>query len=75
MSTKAWVCMYKNLINYENLKILNRPIKRLEIYMYKNHLLLNHKNFISMYDDVHFHRSYIDNEQLILDAENQLKYI
>ena len=67
--------MYKNLINYENLKILNRPIKRLEIYMYKNHLLLNHKNFISMYDDVHFHRSYIDNEQLILDAENQLKYI
>ena len=64
--------MYKNLINYEHLKILNRPIKRLEVSMYYNHLNNKDKNFISYYDDAHFHRSYFNNIRLILDAEKQL---
>ena len=64
--------MYKNLINYENLKVLNRPIKRLEVWMYHNHLNNNDNNFISQYDDAHFHRSYFNNINLILDAEKQL---
>ena len=65
--------MYKELIHYENLKVLNRPIKRLEVYMYYEHLNKNDKDFISNYDDCHFHRNYNSNEQLILDAEKQLK--
>jgi hypothetical protein len=67
--------MYKTLINYKHLQVLNRPIKRLEVYMYINHLNHNDKNFISKYDDVHFHRNYFDNERLILDAESQLNSI
>lgn len=67
--------MYNNLIKYEHLKVLNRPIKRLEVQMYHNHLNNGDTNFINMYDDVHFHRSYFDNESLILDAEKQLNSI
>ena len=64
--------MYKNLINYTNLKVLNRPIKRLEVNMYKTHLHRNDKNFIFLYDDVHFHRDFFANETLINNAETQL---
>ena len=64
--------MYKYLINYKNLKVLNRPIKRLEVFQYKYHLSSNHNNFISQYDDAHFHRDYFSNETLINNAENQL---
>ena len=64
--------MYKKLINYENLKILNRPIKRLEVNMYYEHLKNGDSNFISIYDYVHFLRNYFNNERLILDAEKQL---
>lgn len=64
--------MYKKLINYPSLKVLERPIKRLEVDMYREHLNNNDTNFTSQYDDVHFHRSYFDNEFLILHAENQL---
>lgn len=64
--------MYKNLIRYKNLKVLNRPIKRLEVDMYKMHLYRNDKNFISLYDDVHFHRDFFSNEHLINNAETQL---
>ena len=67
--------MYKTLINYAHLQVLNRPIKRLEVSMYRTHLTNNDINFISNYDDVHFHRNYFDNEQLILDAELQLNSI
>jgi hypothetical protein len=62
--------MYKTLINYEHLKILNRPLKRLEVWNYYQND--NTENFIFYYDDVHFHRSYYKNESLILDAEKQL---
>jgi hypothetical protein len=64
--------LYKKLINYQHLKVLNRPIKRLEIDMYKNHLNNRDINFISNYDDAHFHRNYSNNLSLILDAEKQI---
>jgi hypothetical protein len=64
--------MYKSLINYKYLQVLNKPIKRLEVNQYKYHLQNNHKIFISNYDDVHFHRDYFSNENLINNAENQL---
>ena len=64
--------MYKTLINYENLKVLNRPIRRLEMCDFNNHLLNNNINFILNYDDSHFHRSYNNNYNFILNAEEQL---
>jgi len=65
--------MYKHLINYKNLKILERPITRLETYIFRDHLQQNETIFLNKYDDVHFHRSYCDNEDIILHAEMQLK--
>ena len=64
--------MYNKLINYKYLNILNRPIKRLEVYMYHKHLNNNDTNFIKNYDDIYFHRSYLNNEQIILNAEIQM---
>lgn len=64
--------MYEKLINYEHLIILNRHLNRLETCIYRDHLQKNHKNFLRHYDDAHFHRSYHDNEALIMDAEHQL---
>ena len=64
--------MYKHLINYENLHILERPISRLETWIFRDHLNNNEDNFLNKYDDVHFHRSYYDNEDIIIHAEKQL---
>jgi hypothetical protein len=64
--------MYDKLIKYEHLKILNRPIKRLETWTHKNHLNNNNNNFIKNYDDAHYHRSYSNNINLILNAEKEL---
>jgi hypothetical protein len=64
--------MYTNLIKYPNLKVLNRPIRRLETWDYINHIKNKHINFIRYYDDAHFHRSYIKNQLLILDAEKKI---
>jgi hypothetical protein len=64
--------MFKKLINYEHLKVLNRPIKRLEMDMYKKHIEDKDENFIKDYDDAHFHRSYFNNQAFIEDAEKQL---
>ena len=66
--------LYKYLINYPSLKVLNRPIRRLEMWNYP-HLLKNGSNFINQYDDAHFHRSYHNNLTYILDAESQLSSI
>ena len=66
--------MYKHLINYPGLVVLNRELLRLEVEQYKYNIEKNMNNFIAMYDDIHFHRSYLKNENLILDAERQLKY-
>jgi hypothetical protein len=65
--------MYKKLIKYEKLIVLNRPIRRLEIQDYKHHLKNNRIEFISEYDDVHFHRNYFTNKSLIENVELQLK--
>ncbi len=67
--------MYKKLINYSNLKVLNRPITRLETRDYVNRLNNGDKNFISQYDDCHFHRSYSKNIILIKNAEEQMQNI
>jgi hypothetical protein len=64
--------MYTNLINYPNLKVLNRPIKRLETWEYIDKINNTNGNFINCYDDAHFHRNYKNNEFLILHAENYL---
>jgi hypothetical protein len=64
--------MYKHLINYENLHILERPICRLETWIFRDNLNKNETDFLNNYDDVHFHRSYFDNEDIILHAEKQL---
>lgn len=64
--------MYEKLINYPNLKVLNRPIKRLEINMHKKHLKNNNENFINNYDDAHYHRSYYNNVDLINNAKSQI---
>jgi hypothetical protein len=63
--------LYTKLIKYPNLQVLRRPINRLEVREFKN-LLNSRTNFISNYDDVHFHRSYFNNEELINIAEKQL---
>lgn len=64
--------MYSYLINYPHLKILNKPIKRLEVSVYQYHINKGDQNFIMYYDDAHFHRNYKNNELYILDAEKQL---
>jgi hypothetical protein len=64
--------LYKYLIKYPNLKVLNRPIKRLEVTGYKKHLSKGDTNFIKKYDDAHFHRNYMNNKYLIEDSEKQL---
>jgi len=66
------IIMYNSLIHYPHLKILNRPLRRLEMWMYYNHLMNNDKNFLMNYDDAHFHRSYFSNIHLIENAEQQL---
>ena len=64
--------LYKKLIKYEKLRVLNRDITRLEAETYKNHLLNGYTNFVSQYDDFHSHRDYYSNKELIEDAEKQL---
>jgi hypothetical protein len=64
--------MYNTLKDYPKLKVLNRQIKRLEMDEYVYRLNSGDTNFIGEYDDAHFHRSYYQNEKLILDAERQL---
>jgi hypothetical protein len=67
--------MYNNLIKYQFFKILNKPIKRLETWTHREHLNTNDTNFIKNYDDAHYHRSYPNNANLILNAQKELKII
>ena len=62
-------------MNYEHLRILNRPLNRLETWMHRAHLQKKDTNFLRHYDDAHFHRSYHANESLIIDAENQITHL
>jgi hypothetical protein len=66
------VIMYNNLINYPHLKVLNRTPRRLEVNVCINHILNKHINFVKNYDDMHFHRNYKNNENLILAVEKQI---
>jgi GT2 family glycosyltransferase len=67
--------MYNTLINYPYLKVLNRQYKRLDIDILKGHIERGDKDFISLYDDIHFHRDYKSNENFILYIQNQLTCI
>lgn len=60
------------LLKYKKLNILNRPIKRLEINDYNKYLQNENNNFLHLYDDVHFHRSFSENKQRIEHASIQL---
>jgi hypothetical protein len=62
--------MFQKLTKYPFLRVLQRPIKRLEMDDFKKQG--KNSNFVMKYDDAHFHRSYYDNELLILEAEKQL---
>jgi hypothetical protein len=64
--------LYNFAIQYPYLKVLNKPLKRLEMWDYKRFLGEGRINFVSEYDDCHFHRNYLENEILIQDAEKQL---
>jgi len=63
--------MFQKLTKYPFLKVLQRPLKRLETCTFKERLR-KQKYFVNEYDDAHFHRSYKDNETLILQAQEQL---
>lgn len=59
--------LYRHLIDYAGLKVLQRPLRRLETWN------INPKeNFVEGFDDCHFHRSYSANRELIELAERQL---
>lgn len=64
--------MYSKLINYPNLKVLNRQVRRLETWVYAEYIRNNITKFIHNYDDAHFHRDYFSNLRFIMDAEKQL---
>ena len=61
------IILYAMLIPYPHLKVLDRPLKRLEMWDF------NAGTDIRNYHDAHFHRSYADNEQRILMAEAQMR--
>lgn len=63
--------LYKHLIQYPHLKVLNRPIKRLEVSVYRQRRKTE-SHFLHEYDDCHFHRDFVSNHALIQDAERQL---
>lgn len=60
------------LTQYNRFHILNRKITRLEVRDYNRYLQQNNNNFLHLYDDVHFHRSFSKNKQLIEHATKQL---
>ena len=64
--------LFEKLTVYPKLKVLERPIKRLETWDYEEHLENGDTHFIGGYDDAHFHRSFFKNIKLIRDAESQL---
>ena len=67
--------LYKSLINYPNLIILNRKLNHLETKVYKKRLEKGETNFINQYTDIHFHQNYFKHEKLILDSIKQLNAI
>ncbi len=66
--------LYKYLIKYPKFNVLNKPIKRLSPNDFAK-LINQSSNFISKYDDCHFHRSFSKNIKLLENAELQLEHI
>lgn len=64
--------LYDRLINYSNLVVLNREIKRLEMFQFAYFLSNGINYFYSYFDDAHFHRSFSKNKNFIEHAELQL---
>lgn len=64
--------MYSKLIKYPHLKILNRPIKRLEMSTLHNYIQNKNINYIFHFDDAHYHRSFINNKHFIEIIEKEL---
>jgi len=70
-SFKEEEILYQKVANYPRLHILDRPIKRLDVWTYTQHLQKGVLNFIDEYDDANFDRSYNRNQFLIADAEGR----
>jgi hypothetical protein len=70
-SFKEEEILYQKVANYPRLHILERPIKRLDVWTYTQHLQKGTMNFIDEYDDANFDRSYNRNQFLIADAEGR----
>jgi FkbM family methyltransferase len=73
---KSW-CTDQDILtekaqSYEHFHILNKSIKRLEVNKYKQHLKQRDVNFTNNYDDVHFHRNFHTNKQLIEHMYNMV---
>jgi hypothetical protein len=64
--------LYESAFKYESLYILNKQVKRLEVWDYIHHIRSGNTNFVSTYDDIHFHESYIKNEELIRHALTEI---
>ena len=67
--------MYDVLHNYPHLKVLHRRVRHLEVKDFRNRLKKGDKNFINQYTDVHYHRSYFNNKDIILSGLEQLNEI
>ena len=64
--------MYNKLINYPHLKILNRPLNRLEMNNFHKHME-NEAGFnVSIYDDIHVHRDFNSNESYISCVQEKI---
>jgi hypothetical protein len=64
--------MYRRLVNYENLKVLDRPIRRLEVDAFKNHVKNGDVDYVKNYDDAHCHRSILRNPDFVVEVEKQV---
>jgi hypothetical protein len=63
--------LYERLIRYPHLKVLNRPIRRLEVSVYRQRLK-KESSFLHEYDDCHFHRDFAGTRDLIQNAERHI---
>jgi hypothetical protein len=67
--------MYNVLHNYPNLKVLNRRVQHLQVNVFRDRLNNGDKNFMNEYTDVHYHRSYDRNEDIIMNGMQQMNEI
>lgn len=66
------IVLYAHAHTYPHLHVLQRPLRRLEVEEYKDHLERGDCDFVKTYDDIHFHESFIRNEALIAHALAEL---